>query len=630
MDKSQRERRIKLYIFILPIASIVLLLIIISTVFILFINNAKEEKSNELRQNLISSTKNTAKERVLYIEKSINQSIEDLNYNMRTSLKNRVYEASSIIDKIIQNNPDKSKKEIEKIIIQVVGAARYNENKGYYFAYNFTTKKMTVHSLSKFIDKKIDNLEDKKDNILIEGDDILTKENNQGLFKRLYFLKPNNQNKKFEKINYIKYVKELDWIIGTGMYMEDVKKELQGSILEKINNERYQGNKYYWVYDTNNTLLAHPYKEKKIEKSTKNLKEINIVKLFVKKAKENRDGAYVEYVWKNPQTNIDETRVSFVKYIEEWDWIVGTDINLHEIKKSAQKSEEILEKEIYNLYIFVFYLVTISLIFIVIFSFYLSRQTGKLFNIYKDDLKEKIKIAVQENIKKDKMIQQQSKLASMGEMIGSIAHQWRQPLNALNINIQNLEDDFEDELIDKDFLKNFIDKNIKIIHFMSMTIDDFRNFFRIDKTKNSFSVKKAIDDTISIQKSLLSHHNISISTSGEDFKIHGFQNEFKQVILNIINNAKDALIEKKIVNPKITINFDSNQISIKDNAKGIPKNIINRIFEPYFTTKEQGKGTGMGLYMSKMIIENNMLGKITVKNNEDGAEITIKMSSANL
>jgi len=228
-----------------------------------------------------------------------------------------------------------------------------------------------------------------------------------------------------------------------------------------------------------------------------------------------------------------------------------------------------------------------------------------------------------ENLKQRDMLQQQSKMAMMGEMIGSIAHQWRQPLNELSINIQTLEYDYDDNLVDREFIEKFIDKNQKTINFMSKTIDDFRNFFKIDKEKREFNVKESIEETISLLGAQLKNSDINVKIEGKDFKIKSFKSEFQQVILNILNNAKDILLENNIVDKEIKIELDK-KIVIKDNGGGIPENIINRIFEPYFTTKEPGKGTGIGLYMSKMIIENNMNGKISVKNIKNGVEFTIE------
>ena len=242
-----------------------------------------------------------------------------------------------------------------------------------------------------------------------------------------------------------------------------------------------------------------------------------------------------------------------------------------------------------------------------------------------ENLQDEVNKEIQKNLQKDKILQEQSKLVAMGEMVGAIAHQWRQPLNSLNINIQNLDDDYQDGLIDGEFIDGFIEKQTKTIQFMSNTIDDFRNFFRVDKIKRIFSVKETIEATISIQSAQLKNSNISLNIVGEDFKMNGIESEFKQVILNLITNAKDALDDKKILNGEILISLEENKIVISDNGEGIPENIIDRIFEPYFTTKEQGKGTGIGLYMSKMIIEQNIGGSLSVRNN-GGAEFTISFN----
>ncbi|SFV62938.1 Signal Transduction Histidine Kinase (STHK) with CheB and CheR activity [hydrothermal vent metagenome] len=250
-------------------------------------------------------------------------------------------------------------------------------------------------------------------------------------------------------------------------------------------------------------------------------------------------------------------------------------------------------------------------------------QRTEELNTLNENLEHIVKEKTAENIKQLEALQQQSKLASMGEMIGAIAHQWRQPLNELSISIQNLKYDYEDGLITEDYLNEFIASTKKIIKFMSDTIDDFRNFYRVDKVKEKFNVKDAIEKVLSIQKAQLVNNNIEVTLQGEGFEIIGFKNEFQQVILNLINNAKDILLQNKVKNAKITIELKNRTISVRDNGGGIPNEIIDRIFEPYFTTKEQGKGTGMGLYMSKMIIEENIKAKLNVSNTPEGAEFRI-------
>ncbi|KJU86526.1 integral membrane sensor signal transduction histidine kinase [Candidatus Magnetobacterium bavaricum] len=216
----------------------------------------------------------------------------------------------------------------------------------------------------------------------------------------------------------------------------------------------------------------------------------------------------------------------------------------------------------------------------------------------------------------------------MGEMISYIAHQWRQPLNALNIILFNIEDTCDSKESDMDLMKNLLKDGTTIISKMSNTIDDFRNFFKQTKDKSSFSLRDVISETLAIVNTSLKFHNIAVTVTGnDDIYITGFPNEYSQVILNILTNAKDAILEQRLREGKITIDFyedDQNTVvNITDNAGGIPPDLMDRIFEPYFTTRMEGKGTGIGLYMSKIIIEEHMNGSITASNTPDGAMFTI-------
>jgi len=248
-----------------------------------------------------------------------------------------------------------------------------------------------------------------------------------------------------------------------------------------------------------------------------------------------------------------------------------------------------------------------------------TKELEKLNQSLKKEVEQKTK----ENFKQFQILQNQNKLAAMGEMIGAIAHQWRQPLNELSIRIQKLSFFYETDQIDQGYIDEFIEKNKHTIKFMSKTIDDFRNFFRIDKEKNSFSIKEAIEEVSNIQNAQLKNHNIQLNIIGEDFILNSYKSEFQQVIMNIIGNSKDALIQRKIIAPYIEITINKDKITIEDNGGGISKDIQNRIFEPYFTTKDQGKGTGMGLYLCRMIIKDNMNGDISFKNNKHGVAFSI-------
>ena len=213
-------------------------------------------------------------------------------------------------------------------------------------------------------------------------------------------------------------------------------------------------------------------------------------------------------------------------------------------------------------------------------------------------------------------------------MIGNIAHQWRQPLNALSLVLQNINFAYEMDDLSEEFMHKSMDKANLLTNTMSKTIDDFRNFFKPNKQEVEFFISDAIKNAISLIESTFQHHNITIESKiNDDANIKGFPNEFSQVVLNILNNAKDAIIENNIGSGKVLINVEKIDnkatISVIDNAGGIPNDILEKVFNPYFTTKEEGKGTGIGLYMSKNIIETNMNGKLLVENIENGAKFVI-------
>ena len=241
-----------------------------------------------------------------------------------------------------------------------------------------------------------------------------------------------------------------------------------------------------------------------------------------------------------------------------------------------------------------------------------------------------IKNAEEEKVKLEAQLMQQNRQAAMGEMIGNIAHQWRQPLNALGLTIQQLSLYQDLGELTKEFLGNSVSKSMELIQHMSQTIDDFRNYFKPDKKKTQFRIQEAINSTLSLVEDSFKSQRIEVLLDSKaDLVIHGFRNEFAQVVLNILNNARDVLVERKIKNPMVTITLDSENdkavVIISDNAGGIPEEIMGKIFDPYFTTKGPQAGTGVGLFMSKTIIEKNMGGRLSVRNRDNGAEFRIEV-----
>jgi len=245
-------------------------------------------------------------------------------------------------------------------------------------------------------------------------------------------------------------------------------------------------------------------------------------------------------------------------------------------------------------------------------------------------LEKKVEEEVAKNRQKDYMLIQQGRQAAMGEMIGNIAHQWRQPLTTVSLLIQNLHESYSYGEFSKEFLDSTIGHALQVIQHMSQTIDDFRHFFKPDKSKTVFLPGDVIRKTISFVEPSMKFQNITIHFEAEDGNsVIGYPNEFAQVLLNILSNARDAFVERKVSNPEITIRAVNRKnktvITVTDNGGGISEDIMDKIFEPYFTTKELGKGTGVGLYMSKTIVEKHMDGKLGARNVRGGAEFRIEI-----
>jgi signal transduction histidine kinase len=247
------------------------------------------------------------------------------------------------------------------------------------------------------------------------------------------------------------------------------------------------------------------------------------------------------------------------------------------------------------------------------------RDTLKKLEEFNTKLQVMVKEEVQKNRQKDAVVIYQSRLAKMGEMIGNIAHQWRQPLNSLSIILSELKDSFNYGELDREYLEDSVSKSKQIIAKMSQTIDDFRNYLSPSKEEATFSVGQSILFILELMEESLRSSNIRVETDLiPDAVVSGYENEFSQVISNILNNARDALEESDLPQKLVSVTVEKNdnliEIKISNNGHPITAEVMSKLFTPYFTTKTLGKGTGIGLYMSRIIIEEHMRGKIRFQN----------------
>jgi len=245
-------------------------------------------------------------------------------------------------------------------------------------------------------------------------------------------------------------------------------------------------------------------------------------------------------------------------------------------------------------------------------------------------LEQRVEEETRKNREKDFLLIHQSRQAEMGEMLSIIAHQWRQPLNNIGLYAQVLVETCRQGELDADCLEGTVKNILDLLRHMSRTIDDFRNFLKPERKRTPFNVRETIDRTYALISESFRVHGIRVEIEGEgSLVVAGHPNEYAQAVMTILNNARDALVERRVGSPRIGIRIASegerSVVTISDNAGGIAEELLDRIFEPYFTTRDGDKGTGIGLYMSQAIIEKSMRGRLSVRNTPEGAEFRIEV-----
>jgi signal transduction histidine kinase len=298
--------------------------------------------------------------------------------------------------------------------------------------------------------------------------------------------------------------------------------------------------------------------------------------------------------------------------------------------ESDLKTKELLTREQFILIGTIFTLLFEAL-FIVIPSIKFAIKKEDELNLLNKKLEEKIGLAIEENNNKEKVIQQQYYLNQTAELINNIAHQWRQPLSIISTIASGIKIQKEFGITNEESMISDLNSIVDKTQYLSNTIDQLNNFIHTEDNSIKINLKDTINSTIQILSGMLEYNQIGISIScpKEELFVDGNINDLRTILLNIINNAQDVLVERNIQNKQINLYLtkDKNNIylSIEDNAGGIDDKIINKIFDMYFTTKHKSQGTGLGLYLTYIIVEKKFKGKISVNNTDRGSKFTIKL-----
>ena len=633
--KSEKQL-INIIKFTPPIFIITISIII---TFFLYLESQKELEKEKIsiKNEFIKTNKKLVELDVENLHDFIIKTQKSTEKKLKENIKNRVYEAHSIAMKIYNENKSvKTKDEIQKMIKDALEDIRFNEKRGYFFIYSFDYECILLPISKKTEGTNFYNFQDSKGMFLTREIIKQLKEQKEG-FLTWYFPKPENLSKSYKKIGFNIHFEPYDWFIGTGEYFDDFENMVKREVLEYISKLVPDENNYFFVLDYDKKTLFHVIDDL-INQPAQNVTNLQNQRVFDDMLFMAKQGnGFLTYKHKPLEKNEFQTKTSYIKGLQNWDWVLGKGFYHEEVNQIINNKTEELNNQFRIRIINLISAALILTFVLLLISMYMSKLLEKKFTTYKKDIDNYI----DKNNNQQHILAQQSKMAAMGEMLGNIAHQWRQPLSVITTVATGMKLQKEFDSLDDETFNKSIDNITNSALYLSDTIEDFRNFFKIDKEKTTFNIKDIFEKVFKLTDVQFKNHEIIFIKTINEFELYGFKNEFIQALINILNNAKDAL-ENKEHTKLIFISAQKKEniatIKITDNAGGIEEDIIDKVCEPYFTTKHQSQGTGIGLYMTEEIIVKHLDGKLFIKNVDidyenktyKGTEVTIELDIKNI
>ena len=612
---SISERSLSRLIVISPLLTVSL---VIATGTYLYVKRIRDTYSDEqkryTKEYLIAQKKES--------ENWVKQTIQLLQYSednllvdMKKELKSRVnlaYDTASYIQ-------DKYKKLSHAVIIKrhISDSLKRMVWKGNQKNYIWITDYQgnSILSADKNLEKR--NIIDYKD---ADGRAIVLEEIQKVRKHTEGYISTRSGKNRAKQIMYVKDFAHYNWFFGSGMYVKQARENLKKQQLNLIKSFPTDSFGFIAVFEGKKQIYLSKTAKKYFDEEVKNR--------ILKESKEKSQWYDLE----------DKHIMLYSEKFEPFGWNIIYGFDRSEFDAKLIEDQKRLEVRIRLEMLRIAFGAIVIGLFSIIFSLMFSSHVAGRFKRYREEVEEgkneleilneslerRIEAGVVEYQEKDKMLIQQSKMAEMGDMISMIAHQWRQPLNQLSYIFMNIEGAYEYKELTPKYLNDKLSEGNKLLGFMSHTIDDFRNFFRPDKQRTEISISEVVEKTLPLMEQTLEEHGIALHVSyNSDTKVSLFRNELMQVILNLLKNAKDILVEKDITVPIISIKTYEDDscvvLEVADNGGGIDEAIMDKIFTPYFSTKSTSKGTGLGLYMSKTIVEEHLNGILSVENIDDGA-----------
>jgi len=676
---TKDEKRILLSIKVLPVLIIIILSAVVTYLFTVQNQDRYEKEITTIKEEFVKTNKLKIKLQVKKMAQIIDNEKKDALAHLKRHVKNEVQNAYSVAINLYKKNQHLSQEKLKKLIINALRDVRYDKGKGYLFIYTLEGENI-LHPVNPHLEgKDLWDYTDKRGVKIIQRIVPILKKKNES-YDQWWWTKPNSK-KEYKKIGYHKIFKPFGWFIGSGLYVSDYEENLQHTLLHYLKNISTQEDGYLFILNTKGEVLTNNYtkdlshsekntptrkhqteehnhdKEKTIKNEVKNKTDIErtilknqAIKHILDFAKKGNGFTSYEVITNDGIKGTQ--KISYVKNIKEYNWIIGYGFHPKDVEKTIKIKEQALQKENKSIIVRMFFINVVVTIMLIVILILFSDFVKKRFVIYRNEnldyqkqlhslidektikleklnktLEHKIQEEVKKNREKDKILFQQSKMAAMGELLAMIAHQWRQPLAQINSTTLNMYSNYKKGEFSLETLKKDIVEIENTTNFLSQTITDFSTFFSPEKEKVVFSTQQAVTECLHILFPKFIHKVNVIIDIKNDVKIDGHMNQYQQAVLTILINALDMFEERHIDFPTINIVIDEEEgkskLLISDNAQGIHKDSLDKIFEAYYSTKKSKKNSGLGLHISKMIVEQNMNGKLSVENIDDGAKFTV-------
>lgn len=612
--KVEEKNILKFLKFSPPIIAIFFSALVITLVYLVNQYTFNNEVS-KLKNEFVKTNKELVRNEVEKIYSFIEHQKEQTNNILKQNIQQNVNIAHTFINEIYLQNKHKSPNELKKILKKTLQDLRFNDGIGYFFIVSQKGEMIFHPFLPELENTNVLNIQDPNGTYLFKNMVSLIQQNKE-TFYEWYWYKPLEKIQKKKKIGFLKNIDGLDWFIGSGYYVEDFENILKNELFEYTPKIHFGQEGFIFVIDYEGNILSNRNMDL-IGQNVLNIKDKS-GKYFVQEMIDiaQKGNGFVNHYDPTLPDDKTYTKTSFIKGVPDWNFLIGAGFNEYELKAKIKEKEEILNKA-NDEYIINMLIISVILTLILTFiALYISKIIQDLFIRYKN----KIAKEIHKNHEKDMMIAQQSKMNALGDMIGNIAHQWRQPLSTITTASSGLllKHEFGDlQADDLNVFTKLIDNNAQ---YLSKTIEEFKEFFEQKKNKEVFNIEQTVQKTLNIISSQFTSQNIQIISNINDAQIYGIENEMMQILINLLNNSKEALetlpLDKKLIFLDVYQKRDKIHIEIKDNANGIKENLLTRIFEPYFTTKFKSQGIGVGLYMCYEIITKHFHGTIHVENSE--------------